>query len=140
MVFGGIGTILTAGYLLWTVQRVNMGTLSEERWKETLLGRHDDRMGGLGAAAGRDRGARPGPGLVFGMTNDAVTRWLGEDVRSPMSCRTRPIDFHAIAPELILAGTAFVVLFVDLVPAAGAQVDRDADRVRRDARPRWSRR
>jgi NADH-quinone oxidoreductase subunit N len=28
--------------------------------------------------------------------------------------RSQPIDLHAIAPELILAGTAFVVLFVDL--------------------------
>jgi NADH-quinone oxidoreductase subunit M len=39
MVFGGIGTILTAGYLLWTVQRVNMGVLPD-RWgqaKGTLL-------------------------------------------------------------------------------------------------------
>ena len=28
MVFGGIGTILTAGYILWTIQRVGMGTAS----------------------------------------------------------------------------------------------------------------
>jgi NADH-quinone oxidoreductase subunit M len=31
MVAGGIGTILTAGYFLWMLQRVNMGTLPE-RW------------------------------------------------------------------------------------------------------------
>ncbi|MGZ8567455.1 MAG: complex I subunit 4 family protein, partial [Actinomycetota bacterium] len=31
MVLGGIGTILTAGYFLWMLQRVNMGTLPE-RW------------------------------------------------------------------------------------------------------------
>ena len=36
MVFGGIGTILTAGYFLWTLQRVNMGTLPEA-WKEKAL-------------------------------------------------------------------------------------------------------
>jgi len=33
MVAGGVGTILTAGYFLWMLQRVNMGTLPE-RWKE----------------------------------------------------------------------------------------------------------
>jgi NADH-quinone oxidoreductase subunit M len=26
---GGIGTVLTAGYLLWTVQRVNLGRVPE---------------------------------------------------------------------------------------------------------------
>src|SRR5438552_3947980 len=29
LVFGGIGTILTAGYFLWTLQRVNLGTVPE---------------------------------------------------------------------------------------------------------------
>ena len=33
MVAGGIGTILTAGYFLWMLQRVNMGTVPE-RWAE----------------------------------------------------------------------------------------------------------
>jgi NADH-quinone oxidoreductase subunit M len=33
MVAGGIGTILTAGYFLWMLQRVNMGTLPE-KWRE----------------------------------------------------------------------------------------------------------
>jgi NADH-quinone oxidoreductase subunit M len=32
MVAGGVGTILTAGYFLWMLQRVNMGTLPE-RWE-----------------------------------------------------------------------------------------------------------
>jgi NADH-quinone oxidoreductase subunit M len=36
MVMGGIGTILTAGYFLWMLQRVNMGTLPE-RWNESAL-------------------------------------------------------------------------------------------------------
>ncbi|MGH2748331.1 MAG: complex I subunit 4 family protein [Actinomycetota bacterium] len=30
MVGGGIGTILTAGYFLWTIQRVNLGTVPEK--------------------------------------------------------------------------------------------------------------
>ena len=33
MVLGGIGTILTAGYFLWMLQRVNMG-LAPDRWKD----------------------------------------------------------------------------------------------------------
>ncbi len=37
MVMGGIGTILTAGYFLWMLQRVNMGVLPE-RWKEATFG------------------------------------------------------------------------------------------------------
>jgi len=36
MVAGGIGTILTAGYFLWMLQRVNMGTMPE-RWNEHEL-------------------------------------------------------------------------------------------------------
>jgi NADH-quinone oxidoreductase subunit M len=34
MIAGGIGTILTAGYFLWMIQRVNMGTVPE-RWRES---------------------------------------------------------------------------------------------------------
>jgi NADH-quinone oxidoreductase subunit M len=36
MVAGGIGTILTAGYFLWMLQRVNMGAMPE-RWNEHSL-------------------------------------------------------------------------------------------------------
>ena len=37
MVAGGIGTILTAGYFLWMLQRVNMGTIPE-KWREAGFG------------------------------------------------------------------------------------------------------
>ena len=37
MVAGGIGTILTAGYFLWMLQRVNMGTLPEKWQGEAIL-------------------------------------------------------------------------------------------------------
>jgi NADH-quinone oxidoreductase subunit M len=37
MVAGGIGTILTAGYFLWMLQRVNMGTLPD-KWREAGFG------------------------------------------------------------------------------------------------------
>jgi NADH-quinone oxidoreductase subunit M len=36
MVAGGIGTILTAGYFLWMLQRVNMGTVPE-KWTNTAF-------------------------------------------------------------------------------------------------------
>jgi NADH-quinone oxidoreductase subunit M len=36
MVAGGVGTILTAGYFLWMLQRVNMGTLPEQ-WKASAF-------------------------------------------------------------------------------------------------------
>jgi NADH-quinone oxidoreductase subunit M len=36
MVAGGVGTVLTAGYFLWMLQRVNMGTLPE-KWKESAF-------------------------------------------------------------------------------------------------------
>jgi NADH-quinone oxidoreductase subunit M len=36
MIAGGVGTILTAGYFLWMLQRVNLGTMPE-RWKEHSL-------------------------------------------------------------------------------------------------------
>ena len=37
MVAGGVGTILTAGYFLWMLQRVNMGSMPE-RWNEHAFG------------------------------------------------------------------------------------------------------
>jgi NADH-quinone oxidoreductase subunit M len=72
MVAGGVGTILTAGYFLWMLQRVNLGVLPE-RWKEH---RFSDMIAVewvswvpllvlilvLGVF----------PRLVFGMTDDAV--------------------------------------------------------------------
>jgi NADH-quinone oxidoreductase subunit M len=36
MVLGGIGTILTAGYFLWMLQRVNLGTIPD-RWRDKPL-------------------------------------------------------------------------------------------------------
>jgi NADH-quinone oxidoreductase subunit M len=36
MIAGGVGTILTAGYFLWMLQRVNLGTLPD-RWKEERI-------------------------------------------------------------------------------------------------------
>jgi NADH-quinone oxidoreductase subunit M len=72
MVFGGIGTILTAGYFLWMLQRVNLGTVPDRwqgkqlvdvtgieyvSWAPLLVG-----IFLLGVA----------PVLILGVTNDAV--------------------------------------------------------------------
>jgi NADH-quinone oxidoreductase subunit M len=73
MVFGGIGTILTAGYFLWTLQRVNMGTMPE-LWREKALPDVQSiewvswaplLIGILFLGVF--------PRIVFGTTNDAVT-------------------------------------------------------------------
>src|SRR6266540_1626005 len=72
MVFGGIGTILTAGYFLWTLQRVNLGTLPDA-WRERAL--PDVTSIELVAWAPLLAGILVlglFPGLVFGVTNDAV--------------------------------------------------------------------
>jgi NADH-quinone oxidoreductase subunit M len=73
MVFGGIGTILTAGYFLWTLQRVNLGTLPDS-WKETALA--DVTSIEMVAWAPLLAGILLlglYPRLVLGVTNDAVT-------------------------------------------------------------------
>jgi NADH-quinone oxidoreductase subunit M len=72
MVLGGVGTILTAGYFLWMLQRVNLGTVPDRwrdkdlvdvnrveylAWSPLLVG-----ILLLGVA----------PALILGMTNDAV--------------------------------------------------------------------
>ena len=77
MVFGGIGTILTAGYFLWMLQRVNLGKVPERwegkpladittieyvSWSPLILGTLL-----LGVA----------PVLIFGMTNSAVNSLVG---------------------------------------------------------------
>jgi NADH-quinone oxidoreductase subunit M len=77
MVFGGVGTILTAGYFLWMLQRINLGTVPERwqtkdladvnaveyvSWAPLLVG-----ILLLGVA----------PVLIFGITNDAVAALTG---------------------------------------------------------------
>ncbi len=78
MVGGGIGTVLTAGYLLWTIQRVNLGRVPESfadghgihdvqrlewiAWAPLLL---------LFIAAGLY------PKMLLGVTNEAVDALLG---------------------------------------------------------------
>ena len=73
MVAGGIGTILTAGYFLWMLQRVNMGTVPE-KWQDAATSRRPARRVGLVDAAARRRSVALGvfPRLVFGVTQEPV--------------------------------------------------------------------
>jgi NADH-quinone oxidoreductase subunit M len=77
MVLGAVGTVLTAGYFLWMLQRVNMGT-APERWRDEGLADVSVLEWGtwtpllllivvLGVL----------PFLVFGITNPDVIAYLG---------------------------------------------------------------
>ncbi|HYU59068.1 MAG TPA: NADH-quinone oxidoreductase subunit M [Actinomycetota bacterium] len=77
MVFGGVGTILTAGYFLWMLQRVNLGTVPG-RWQAKVfpdvlaiewLSWAPLLVGTLLLGVF--------PRLVFGVTNEAVSNLVG---------------------------------------------------------------
>jgi NADH-quinone oxidoreductase subunit M len=77
MVLGGIGTILTAGYFLWMIQRVNLGTVPD-RWRDKDL--IDVNAIEYAAWAPLLVGILLlgiAPILVLGMTNDAVATLTG---------------------------------------------------------------
>jgi NADH-quinone oxidoreductase subunit M len=74
MVAGGVGTVLTAGYFLWMLQRVNLGALPD-RWRVADFGDIETvewlawvPMLVLIVVLGVY------PRLVFGVTTDAVDR------------------------------------------------------------------
>ena len=77
MVLGGIGTILTAGYFLWMLQRVNLGTVPE-RWRDKDL-IDVDRVEYVAWAPLLVSILLLGvaPALILGMTNDAVASLSG---------------------------------------------------------------
>jgi NADH-quinone oxidoreductase subunit M len=75
---GLLGTLLTAGYFLWLIQRVNLGRVPD-RWQGSTLGDLAPievaswsplivLMVALGFA----------PGLVLWLTNPSVTGWFTE--------------------------------------------------------------
>jgi NADH-quinone oxidoreductase subunit M len=80
MIAGGVGTILTAGYFLWMLQRVNLGTLPD-RWKDAAVAdvHAIEWISWVPLLAGIVL-LGVFPRLVFGVTNEAVsglTRLLG---------------------------------------------------------------
>jgi NADH-quinone oxidoreductase subunit M len=73
MVVGAVGTVLTAGYMLWMLQKVNLGEPSEE-WAGKDL--HDADRFEMAAWVPLVLGIVAigvYPKIVFGATNDAVT-------------------------------------------------------------------
>jgi NADH-quinone oxidoreductase subunit M len=80
MVFAGIGTIFTCGYLLWTIQRVDYG-LFPDRWRESrLLDIAPVEWASWGPLLAGMLALAVWPAIVFGITNDAVaalTRLFG---------------------------------------------------------------
>ncbi len=78
MVAGAIGTVLTAGYLLWMLQRVNLGEPSDE-WIDKDL--HDADIYELSAwipLVVLTVLIGVFPKLIFGATNDAVIAMLSK--------------------------------------------------------------
>ncbi len=73
MVFGGIGTVLTAGYILWTIQRVAMGKLSEERRMESIIDVSTTEWVAWAPLLAGIVVLGLVPKLITGATNDAVT-------------------------------------------------------------------
>jgi NADH-quinone oxidoreductase subunit M len=77
MVLGGVGTILTAGYMLWLIQRLNLGQASEAR-----MGEHLDDVRPLEYAAWSPLlvgilALGIYPGAVLKITNSAVSALTG---------------------------------------------------------------
>ena len=73
MVMGGVGTVLTAGYFLWMLQRVNMGTMPE-RWQ--AKGFRDilavEWVSWLPLLVVIDRARVCSRACIFGVTDDGV--------------------------------------------------------------------
>jgi NADH-quinone oxidoreductase subunit M len=71
MVLAGVGTILTAGYFLWTVQRVNLGVVPE-RWQGKIRDMLATEWLAWTPLLAGIFVLGIFPRLVFGVTNDAV--------------------------------------------------------------------
>jgi NADH-quinone oxidoreductase subunit M len=72
MVIGGIGTILTAGYFLWMLQRVNLGKLPEKWEKKRLFDVQSLELLAWAPLLVLIIGMGLFPRLIFGVTNDSV--------------------------------------------------------------------
>jgi NADH-quinone oxidoreductase subunit M len=72
MVVGGIGTVLTAAYLLWMLQRVNLGEVPEE-WRDRGLRDVDGyELGAWVPLVLAILAVGVYPAIIFGATNDSV--------------------------------------------------------------------
>jgi NADH-quinone oxidoreductase subunit M len=72
MVIGAIGTILTAGYFLWMIQRVNLGKVSERWEKKKLFDVQPLELVSWAPLLVLVIGMGLFPRMIFGITNDSV--------------------------------------------------------------------
>ena len=87
--------MLTAGYLLWMLQRVNLGEVPEE-WRDKPF--HDADRFELAAGVPlvlATLAIGVYPALVFGATNDSVVRLLAARLRR----LSELFHYHALLPE-----------------------------------------
>ena len=78
MVAGAIGTVLTAGYLLWMLQRVNLGEPSDEWLDKDLHDADVDELSAWIPLVVLTVLIGVFPKLIFGATNDAVIAMLSK--------------------------------------------------------------
>ncbi len=74
MVLGAIGTVLTAGYMLWMLQRVNFGEPSEEWAGHEFQDVDKFEMGAWAPLVASIIAIGVYPPIVFGATNDSVVK------------------------------------------------------------------
>ena len=122
LVVGALGTVFAAGYLLWLLQRTAFGMPKEE-----LAGEHFHDVEApewiawlplllLIVVIGFF------PNIIFHVTDTAVQSALSgvqtlstaATVNLSLAFTAPHVDYHALAPEIILASTLIVVLLVDL--------------------------
>ena len=76
MVAGGVGTILTAGYFLWMLQRVNLGTIPAKWEGKVFEDVHPLEMASWAPLLVLILLLGVMPSIVFGVTNDSVLRLI----------------------------------------------------------------
>jgi NADH-quinone oxidoreductase subunit M len=74
MVAGAIGTILTAGYFLWMIQRVNLGKVPERWEKKKLFDAQPLELVAWAPLLILIIGMGLFPRMIFGVTNDSVVQ------------------------------------------------------------------
>jgi NADH-quinone oxidoreductase subunit M len=77
MVGGGIGTVLTAGYLLWTIQRVNLGRVSDQFAGKPLNDVQTLEWVSWAPLLALILAAGIYPKLILGVTDGAVQKLVG---------------------------------------------------------------
>ena len=134
MVIAAVGTVLAAGYLLWLSSAPPSARRREEFADEHIHDVHVTEWIAWTAAARAHPGARhlpephlprhrPGPDAPWATTFAALGVADRARLAPPVDAAfDRPvIDFHALAPEIVLTGAIVAVLLVDLFTPEGSR-------------------